>query len=493
MVLLHAQDRQHHHHLVSPSSQGPTSSTRPTKALDRLSPDLHRQDDPPGPSNLRKKQKRASPPSTITTPLPVSKRARVCISGGASLESQTDARSSRRESTLPSMTKSRKPEVIIIDSDSGSESGSEEARRDIDTQRTTSQAGRQSNAIVLDSESRAGEGSDSNSDSGSDSDSSAASSSTSSIVLLPPPSPPRITLPPSRRNLGRRPPTPDYPPPEPHNSNQDPPTDSESETKSESDSEARQALTASRMAAITTIHMTDPAALAGMFHDPNLKPCQPWRLLQGEGSLPTPPDSGASSPTKVYEDRPDYSSSSRARSAAGGVTGTSSRHKSSVPAANEPGPSCTRRLSPNEHPSGEDSSIARRDEEEDRPYPATTIHQHTFAVSSSILDILISQCRHLTTHPLEGRNIAFATGHIPFRAKLIDLITILGGTIVDKSSIFSVPMGGQGDGGEGRYLIYPVGRGGTRRRTDRVDHVDILGFLDLVAENLSGGTSSIGQ
>jgi hypothetical protein len=153
-------------------------------------------------------------------------------------------------------------------------------------------------------------------------------------------------------------------------------------------------------------------------------------------------------------------------------------------------------LSTTDHPSGEIVSIAPRDEEEDRPYPATTIHQHTFAVSSSILDILISQCRHLTTHPFRGSTMAFATGHIPFKAKLVDLITILGGTIVDKSSIYPVPMGGQGDGGEGRYFIYPVGRGGARRRADRVDHVDhvdILGFLDLVAERLSGGTSSIGR
>jgi hypothetical protein len=153
-------------------------------------------------------------------------------------------------------------------------------------------------------------------------------------------------------------------------------------------------------------------------------------------------------------------------------------------------------LSTNDQPSGEDSSFAPRDEEEDRPYPATTIHQHTFAVSSSILDILISQTRHLSTHPFRGSTMAFATGHIPFKARLVDLITILGGTIADKSSIYPVPMGGHGDGGEGRYLIYPVGRGGTRRRTDRVnhvDHVDILGFLDLVAERLSGGTFGFGQ
>ena len=104
--------------------------------------------------------------------------------------------------------------------------------------------------------------------------------------------------------------------------------------------------------------------------------------------------------------------------------------------------------------------------------PTTAAEQFT----SSILDLLIVQS-HSQPKVLIGQSITFASP-ISFQRKLVKLIEVLGGKVLDQS---------QGGAIEGeRYLVHSTGY--QRDTLKGVEHLDVLGFLEVLREKI--GASS---
>lgn len=116
------------------------------------------------------------------------------------------------------------------------------------------------------------------------------------------------------------------------------------------------------------------------------------------------------------------------------------------------------------------------------PINATSIHQATFRVSSSILDILIGKNHSTSPLHLSGHVIAFAPGHIPFRPKLAELVVALGGIVLEECQV-RVLRGR-------RYIVHPIGEG-RGDLWDDLEEVDVLGFLGIVGSKIGG--SAYGQ
>ena len=107
---------------------------------------------------------------------------------------------------------------------------------------------------------------------------------------------------------------------------------------------------------------------------------------------------------------------------------------------------------------------------------ATSIHKATSQVSSSILDLLIAQTNLTSSHHLPGYAIAFAPGHISFKAKLSEFVIALGGVVLEEHQVRSLR--GQ------RYIIHPIGEGGGGV-LDGLKEVDVLGFLEIVGNKIA--------
>ena len=104
--------------------------------------------------------------------------------------------------------------------------------------------------------------------------------------------------------------------------------------------------------------------------------------------------------------------------------------------------------------------------------PTTAAEQFT----SSILDLLIVQS-HSQPRVLIGHSIALAPP-IPFQRKLVKLIEVLGGKVLDQSQAGAIE-------GE-RYLVHSTGY--QRDTLKGVEHLDVLGFLEVLREKI--GASS---
>jgi hypothetical protein len=107
---------------------------------------------------------------------------------------------------------------------------------------------------------------------------------------------------------------------------------------------------------------------------------------------------------------------------------------------------------------------------------ATSIHKATIQVSSSILNLLIAQTHSTSPLYLSGCVIAFAAGHIPFKAKLSEFIIALGGVVLEDYQVRE--MRGR------RYIIHPIGEG-DGGMDDGLEEVDVLGFLEIVGNKIA--------
>ena len=115
----------------------------------------------------------------------------------------------------------------------------------------------------------------------------------------------------------------------------------------------------------------------------------------------------------------------------------------------------------------------------------TTIHQSTWRVGSSLLNLLIAQSLSISSKPLTGHLVAFTGGHFPYKAKLGELILALGGNVLDQGEL-------RARSGHGaRFMIHPVGslikESKTGKKINGVEHVDILGFLDIIGSKIGEG------
>ena len=108
---------------------------------------------------------------------------------------------------------------------------------------------------------------------------------------------------------------------------------------------------------------------------------------------------------------------------------------------------------------------------------ATSIHKATFQVSSSILDVLIAQTHFTSPLHLSGHVVGFVTGHIPFRAKLAELVIALGGIVLEECQV-RVLRGR-------RYIVHPIGEG-RGELGDGLEEVDVLDFLGIVGSKIGG-------
>ena len=110
---------------------------------------------------------------------------------------------------------------------------------------------------------------------------------------------------------------------------------------------------------------------------------------------------------------------------------------------------------------------------------ATSIHKATIQVSSSILNLLIAQTQLTSPLRLSSYVIAFAAGHIPFKAKLSEFIIALGGVVLEEHQVRE--MRGR------RYIIHPAGEGGAGT-VDGLEEVDVLSFLAIVGAKIRGSS-----
>jgi hypothetical protein len=240
----------------------------------------------------------------------------------------------------------------------------------------------------------------------------------------------------------------------------------------EADPEVKEAEIRARLAGITTIQMTCPSALAGMFTDPTLKPCQPWRTV----APPTPPASRASSPIKCtdVQDGAGSLSLEEEDGRVGGVEADNPRSlTSSRKDTGDHAPRSTIARSP-PHPNAAGGSRG-----DPRPHISKADHHPSWLVGSSILDLLITSARISPLNPLQNSLTAFRGGDLPHGDKICNLVVALGGLFVDEEAINRVnaPM---------RYLIHPPAVTGTKvdRVVDGVSNLDIQVFLDMVRGSL---------
>lgn len=281
---------------VARHSQNPTTRwVRPYTALvqgqavsfspSTAAPRTPIQGEPDFPSGVSKRRDNAM------ISLPLNKRRRVCISDDLARDRiwPVQAVLSPIRRALPNI-------ITIDDSDSDEDQKQTRPAQASSSRRMGARSPQRIETIVIDSDSDEQYSQCYDSSSESASDTGSDSGSISFIQEVAPPSPPRISLPSPRR---RRPITPDIEqlPPARLAFQRPEEDDFATDSESEPDIEAMEAERRVRLDAITSIRMTCPSALVGMFTDSSLKPCQPWRAVV----LPTPPDSGASSPVKLAE------------------------------------------------------------------------------------------------------------------------------------------------------------------------------------------------